>query len=488
MAVNKDKKQDLTLADPGSIEEVLSRGVQSFIDPDGAFRKKLEGKRAGTYTKDIVIKYGIDPTRPDIHLGHAVVIRKLRALQNLGCKVVFLVGDFTATIGDPTGKDKIRPEIHFEEIQKNVITYLEQLDKILLIEREPSGVLRETSIFSWIANSDWFYEITDISNPQPVTITGKGPDGADASLMFPPNSFFAKAALYNKTRMQTERLGRPAAEGITLRGLFWTLKHITHARMIERDMFQKRIAEGRELYMHEMLYPVLQGIDSFILHNIYGSCDLEIGGSDQTFNMLVGRDVMRANNVESQAVLALSLLEGLDGKEKMSKSLDNYIAITDTPNDMYGKIMSLPDASLRNYFELCTYTPTKDVDEIMRGLESGKNHPRDIKMRLAREITALYHGTTYAEKAEQNFIATFVKGGMPADAPTISVVADTLLADALVSAGIVKSKNDFRRLAGESAIRDVGGSPVTDLLARVTGPLDLKIGKHRFVRIRMSED
>jgi tyrosyl-tRNA synthetase len=192
--------------------------------------------------------------------------------------------------------------------------------------------------------------------------------------------------------MQRTSLGKEGIISITLRTLLWTLQHITHARLIERDMFQERLKKGEELYMHEMLYPVLQGIDSYALSLLYGSCDLEIGGTDQTFNMLMGRDVMKINNGNPQSVLALELLVGTDGKEKMSKSVGNYIGITEKPEDIFGKVMSVPDSAISTYFLLATYSPKKEVGDLEKKIANGDENPRDIKLRLAKEITAIYHG------------------------------------------------------------------------------------------------
>jgi tyrosyl-tRNA synthetase len=472
-----------------AIETLFSRGVESFIDPQGVFRKKLEGKIEGSYTKDIVIKFGIDPTRPDIHLGHAFVLRKLRSLQDLGCKIIFLVGDFTATIGDPTGKDKVRPEIDNKAIYANLKTYLEQIDKILDVRRDEDGELLESDTFSWISNGDWLYDASDMAPPPniaSINLEVTSPSGEARRMPFAPQSTVGKALYYEQTRLQ-RKVPRNTGQlhATTLRGLLWTLRHVTHARLIGRDMFQKRITEGKELFMHEMLYPVLQGIDSYMIERIYGSCDLEVGGSDQTFNMLMGRDVMKANGVEEQAVLALRLLEGLDGKEKMSKSLDNYIAITDTPGEMYGKLMSLPDTSLRNYFALGTYTPAPDIEEIIQSVASGKLNPRDVKRRLAREVVAIYHGEQAAEAAENDFVAVFSNKGMPADTLEVVATPGTLLIDLLIETGVVSSKTEFRRLITEGAIRLVDGERITDPQMRVDSPLDLKIGKHRFLRARV---
>ena len=323
--------------------DLLVRGVRDFVDPDDHLRKKILENPSG-----VVIKFGVDPTRPDIHLGHAVVFRKLRKFQDLGCKVVFLVGDFTSLIGDPTGNSKVRPEIEQKEIEANMKTYLDQVGKILLTDKK---------VFAWIRNSDWYYSSTDLADdPERKVEMNIEQDGKTIKASFPGNSFLAKSIVHNETRMQ-KQFSSGKIWDLTVRGLLWTLRGVTQGRLINRDMFQDRLKRGEELYMHEMLYPVLQGIDSFMIANIFGTCDLEVGGSDQTFNMLMGRDVMKMNKQNPQAVLSFEILEGLDGKEKMSKSLDNYVAITDEPENMYGKIMSLPDSLITKYFKLCTYTP-----------------------------------------------------------------------------------------------------------------------------------
>lgn len=457
------------------IDDLLSRGVGQFVDPNGAFRKKLLAKAEGKYPKDIVIKFGVDPTRPDIHLGHAVVLRKLRGFQELGCKVIFLIGDYTAQIGDPTGKSQTRPEVEQEEIEANMKTYLAQVGKILRTDER---------VFSWIRNSDWFFGVADIFSPNAVTVTQEG-----KSLTFPPNSFLSKAVIFDETRMQRTHLKKEAVESLTFRGLLWTLRHITHGRLIQRDMFQERIKNGEELYMHEMLYPVLQGIDSFILAQIYGSCDMEVGGTDQTFNMLMGREVMKINHAEEQAVLSFELLVGTDGKEKMSKSLDNFVAITDEPFDMYGKIMSVPDSALPVYFSLCTYTPIDIIEEIFEKIKKGGN-PRDAKMRLAKEIVSIYHGEQKALHAEEEFVKTFQKGGVPDDIPEVNISAgETEAFDILKKCfGGEKSNTEIRRLFDEGAIT-IGNEKITDPKAKIIGKVGqvIKAGKKTWFRIRLEK-
>lgn len=453
------------------VEELFSRGVASFIDPGSEFRKKVEAKIRGEYPGDIIIKLGIDPTRPDIHLGHAVILRKLRALQDAGCKVVFLIGDYTALIGDPTGKSKVRPEINQKEIEQNMQTYLEQVGKILSLE---------PLVFSWIRNSDWFVDITDISAVEGSLVEIQNVSGEN-KVTVDGNSFIGKAQIFEDTRMQKTHLGKAQTRTVSFTRVLGTLRQITHARLIERDMFQDRITGGGELYMHEMLYPVLQGIDSSVLSDIYGSCDLEIGGTDQTFNMLMGRDVMKMHKQTEQSVLSMDILEGLDGKEKMSKSLNNYIGITDEPNDMYGKIMSLPDTLITRYFTLATYTPLSEIQALEEGLNSKTLHPRDTKMRLAREIVAIYHGDTASLGAEQAFVETFAKGKIPEDVQEVSL--EGTMIDILLTAGVAESRTEARRLIEQGAVTLLDtDTKITDIVA----PAQVgtyRVGKHRFFKV-----
>lgn len=457
------------------IDDILSRGVGTLVDPSDAFRKKLIAKATGKQRGDIVVKFGVDPTRPDIHLGHAVVLRKLRQMQDIGVKVIFLIGDFTAQIGDPTGKSKARPEVEQAAIEANMKTYLDQVGKILNLDG---------SVFSWIRNSDWFYGVTDITaGPQAkVELNIKNAEGKEQVIPIDPNSFVGKAVLFDQSRMQTSVL-KMNAHGVTFATILSILRQITLGQLVERDMFQERIKSGEPLFMHEMMYPVMQGIDSNILARIYGSCDLEVGGSDQTFNMLMGRKVMEIGGLPEQSVLAFSLLVGTDGKEKMSKSLDNYIAITDQPSDMFGKVMSIPDSAMPSYLELCTFSPMEEVERILAGLKSGKLHPKEVKMNLAEQITAIYHGQEKAKAAREAFVNAFQKKEMPEDILEISVAKGTLLVDALLEGKLVESKTEFRRLLTDGAIRKNGEEKLDDPLMVIDEPITLKIGKHRFVSI-----
>ncbi len=455
------------------IQELLTRGVATYIDPENAFKKKLE-----SHPERIVIKFGVDPTRPDIHLGHAVVLRRLRKFQDLGCKVVFLIGDYTTQIGDPTGKSKVRPEISQQEIEANMKTYLEQVGKILRTDDE---------VFTWIRNSEWFLDVSDINPGEKTEVNlsiNSEKDNIHKDISINPNSFVGKAVLFENTRMQKTHLKSSVIQTVSFTQVLSTLRHITHARLIERDMFQDRIKSGSELYMHEMLYPVIQGIDSALLYRIYGACDLEVGGTDQTFNMLVGRDVMKMNKQEPQAVLSFDLLVGLDGKEKMSKSLDNYVAISDEPADMYGKIMSIPDSAIVEYFTLCTYTPLSDIEEIKIKLSEGKENPKDIKMRLAGEIVAIYHGEGARLTAEHDFVTKFQKKEIPDDVLEVKVSKDDLLMDVFKKEKIVESNGEFRRLIDEGAI-----TLLTNNNQKISDSQTIahegvyKIGKKRFVKI-----
>ena len=469
---------------PTFLPEIYNRTIADFIDPRGEFTKKIEGKMKGTYTKDIIIKFGIDPTRPDIHLGHTTVLRTLRFLQDLGCKVIFLIGDFTAGIGDPTGKSKVRPEIDQKEVQDNMKTYIDQVVKILNTDKK---------VFSWIRNSDWFIGLTDLipnEDPKKDFYNIKGKNGNTyENLELEPNSFTGRAAFFESVNMQKNVLGNPTIQGVTLRGLMWTLRGITYSRLIARDMFQNRINSGDELYMHEMLYPIFQGIDSFLLKEIYGSCDLEIGGTDQTFNMLMGRDVMKVNKVNEQAVLTVKILKGTDGQEKMSKSLDNYISINEIPSQIFGKIMSISDNLIPEYLELCTYITNEKIEEITNSIKSEKMNPKEAKMFLAHAVVAIYHGEEEAKKAEEGFDNTFKNNDFPEDAKELKCEANSKIGDVLVEEKIITSKTEWRRLVEAGAVTDFSDK---DNLVKIVDPNEevksdrkIKVGKKTFISLKV---
>jgi tyrosyl-tRNA synthetase len=462
------------------IEEILTRGVGEFIDPDGSFKKKLIAKAEGKYDKDIIIKYGVDPTRPDIHLGHAVCFRKLRQLQDLGCKVVFLIGDFTAMIGDPSGKDKVRPTIHLDEVRRNMKTYLEQVDKILLVDEKH---------FSWITNSDWYVDVLDmeIGEDDITTIEIPTSDNSNTTVSVKGPQLLAKADIWNRSRIQNKLAnvtGQAAGlvHSVTLIKFIMGLRHLTHAQIMQRGRFKER----KELFMHEMMYPVLQGIDSNVIYKIYSSCDLELGGTDQIFNMLIGRDIMESEKQNPQAVIALKLLEGTDGVEKMSKSLDNYIGITEEVNQIFGKVMSLPDILIAKYFELCTDIEMSKIKQIEGSMESEAMNPRDAKLELAVEIVKIYHGDGKAKEAKEYFINTFSKKEIPQDILEIKIDDATKIVDLIVLAKFATSKSDARRKIEQGGV-SIDGEKIADVEMVLDDKYDrkvMKVGKIHFVKIR----
>ena len=375
------------------IEELLTRGVAEVIDKEHLKKRLLSGEK-------LRVKYGADPTRPDLHLGHAVGMRKLKILQELGHHIIFIIGDFTARIGDPSGRSKVRPEMSEDEIESNSKTYFEQAGKIL-----------DTSKIEIRKNSEWFSKI----------------------------SF---------------------AEIIKLESKF------TIARTLERDDFEKRLKAGIDIGNHEILYPMMQAYDSLIL-----DIDLEVEGSDQKFNVHAGRELQRKMGKPEQDILLVSLLVGLDGKEKMSKSSDNYIGVAEGADSQYGKTMSIPDKLLPGYFELLTDLHFEE-----------KNSPRDEKMRLAYEIVKNYHGEKETDKAQENFIKLFQKKEIPDNIPEIKVKKGEELSDILMENKIIDSKSELRRLIKEGAI-DVDGKNIKDTHHMIEKEVIVKIGKKKFIKI-----
>ncbi len=385
---------------------LLRRGTIEIIS-EADLRKKLESGRT------LRIKLGVDPTARDVTLGWAVVLRKLRDFQRLGHQAVLVIGDFTAMIGDPSGKSKTRKQLTREEVLANVEAVKQQFGKILDIEK--------TEIRP---NSEWL------------------------------------------SKMNFEDVLRLCAK-------------TTVARIMERDDFTKRWEAHQAIAMHELMYPLLQGTDSVALH-----ADVELGGNDQKFNNLMGRQLQEANGQEPQVVVLSPLLVGTDGKEKMSQSLGNYVSIIDSPNDMFGKTMSIPDSLIENWFELCTDVP---MTEVRAMLEPGKN-PRDAKVRLAREIVALYHSPEAGEDAERYFVETFSKRQVVVDAPDAELPAgeEFGLASLIADLGLAKSNGAAKDLMKAGAV-SLGEHKVTDPSVRFTrGELAgkiLKVGKHQFRRL-----
>ena len=403
-----------------SIDEqikIISKGADEIIDIEDLKGKLKKSQKEG---RPLRVKLGLDPTAPDIHLGHAVVLRKIKQLQDLGHKAIIIIGDFTGMIGDPSGRSKTRPALTKEEVLENARTYQEQIFKV--IDRDKTEVR---------FNSEWL-----------------------GALNF--------------------------SDVIVLAS-----RH-TVARMLEREDFKKRFEEHESIGIHEFFYPLMQGYDSVAIE-----ADIELGGTDQRFNLLMGRTIQRDYGQESQVALMMPLLEGTDGVEKMSKSLGNYIGIYEEPNEMYGKVMSIPDELMLKYYELATDIHPDEISKIKMGLEDGSYHPRDAKMRLAREITALYHSQEAAQKAEKQFKAVFQKGGMPDEIPTFDVPQDIISQEGvdmtrlIVEAGLAPSTSQARRLIGQGAVR-VNGEKTNELKNPSLKDQDVvQVGKRNFIRVRL---
>lgn len=361
------------------------------------------------------IKAGFDPTAPDLHLGHTVLLNKLRQFQQEGHEILFLIGDFTAMIGDPTGKSTTRPPLTREEVAANAQTYQEQIFRILDPER--------TQI---VFNSQWMGALT-------------------------------------------------AADMIALAS-----RH-TVARMLERDDFHKRYSEGRPIAIHEFLYPLVQGYDSVHLRS-----DVELGGTDQKFNLLMGRELQKQYGQAPQAILTMPILEGLDGVQKMSKSLGNYVGIKDAPGEMFGKIMSISDTLMWRYFELLSFRSLAEIEDLRQRMQQGEN-PRDIKFLLAGELVARFHGEAAAEAAQRGFIEQFQKGGLPDDLPECQVTAPAdgvAIANLLKEAGLVPSTSEAMRMIRQGGVR-LDGDRVNDVTIRIhPGTCSVfQVGKRRFARV-----
>ena len=364
------------------------------------------------------IKAGFDPTAPDLHLGHTVLINKLRQFQELGHHIMFLIGDFTGMIGDPSGKSATRPALTPEEIKQNAQTYQAQVFKIL-----------DADATEICFNSTWH-----------------GP--------------------------------RTSADMIRLAS-----RH-TVARMLERDDFSKRYKNNQPISIHEFLYPLVQGWDSVAM-----KADVELGGTDQKFNLLVGRELMKAEGMEPQVILTMPILEGLDGVQKMSKSLNNYIGIEDAPNDMFGKIMSINDDLMWRYFELLSFRPMSEIEQFQRDIDGGKN-PRDIKFLLAQEIITRFHDARAAASAKQDFITRFAKGAIPDEIAETSLTLEQNeigIATVLKQAGLTSSTSESFRMIQQGAVR-IDGEKVTDKgLTLVRGAVFVaQVGKRKFARITLA--
>lgn len=386
----------------------IKRGADEIL-----VEKELEERLASG--KPLRIKAGFDPTAPDLHLGHTVLINKLRQFQDLGHEVMFLIGDFTGMIGDPTGKSATRPPLTRDDVIENAKTYEQQIFKIL----DPEKTLV-------MFNSSWM------------------------------------------NAMDVSDLIQLAA------------KH-TVARMLERDDFNKRYSSGKPIAIHEFLYPLIQGYDSVAM-----KADVELGGTDQKFNLLVGRQLQEVYGQKPQVVLTMPILEGLDGVQKMSKSLNNYIGISDAPDDMFGKLMSISDELMWRYFELLSFRPLEEIEQFQKDIEGGKN-PRDIKFLLAEEIIERFHDRAAADQARENFIARFQKGVMPDEMPEFSLPADTPVANLLKEAELVKSTSEAMRMIKQGAVKMDGEKVADNKMAFAAGNTHVfQVGKRRFARITLS--
>lgn len=393
--------------------DLLKRGVADLVD-EAQLRAKIE--RSIKTGEPLIVKTGFDPSTPDLHLGHSVLLHKMKHFQDLGHRVIFLIGDFTGMIGDPTGKNTTRPQLTREEVLVNAKTY----------ERQVFHILDKTKTVVDF-NSKWLGTL--------------GSDGM-----------------------------------IRLAGRY------TLARMMERDDFRTRFATNQPISLHELLYPLAQAYDSIALN-----ADVELGGHDQIFNLLVGRDLMKEEGLEPQVVLTVPLLVGLDGAEKMSKSLGNHIALEDPPREYFGKTMSIPDALMWEWYLLLTDLSEDEIAERRREVQSGALHPKKAKEELASLLTADYHGSAAAQTAATEFETVFTDGGLPDEIPLITLAGAITLPSALSKANLVASKNDARRLIQQGAVTLDGEKtldPFLELEPR-TEPYLVKVGKRRFARLRL---
>ena len=390
--------------------DLIRRGVEEIL-PENELIGKLQ--KSFDTSKPLIVKLGCDPSRADLHIGHGVVLRKLRHFQDLGHTAVLVIGDFTAMIGDPSGRNKTRPPLTLEEAKDNAKTYVEQAKVILDIDRLKIKY-----------NSEWLNRMNF-------------------------NDVVKLASSY------------------------------TVARMLERDDFTKRFQSEIPISIHEFLYPLAQAQDSVEL-----KADIELGGTDQKFNLLVGRYLQKNNNQEQQCIITTPLLEGTDGIEKMSKSYGNHIGIMDTPEDMYGKALSIKDSMIRKWFVLAADADQNIIESAEKRLENPSINPMDVKRELARKIVELYYDNDTAIKAENHFNTVVVKKGIPADMPKFSLKSETLLVNVIFESGLLKSKSEGRRMIKQGAVK-LNDLSISDIQATIKpgGEQILKIGKRRFLRI-----
>lgn len=401
--MNKSQLQD--------IMKVIKRGTVEII-PEEELKEKI--KKSAKKDRPLIVKLGADPSAPDIHLGHYVVLKKLRQLQELGHEIVFIIGDFTGMIGDPSGKSETRNQLTREEVEKNAETYKEQVFKIL----DPAKTRIEF-------NSKWFKDIN----------------------------------IYDFLELSSK---------------------YTVARMLERDDFEKRFQAETPISILEFLYPLVQAYDSVAIES-----DIELGGTDQKFNLLVGREIQSRYDQEPQVIITMPLLIGLDGKKKMSKSLNNYIGITESPDEMFGKVMSIPDDLMEDYFILVTDFSEAEIESKIEGMGSGKLNPRNVKEELGKYIVELFHSKEDAEQAAQNFINLFRKGKTPDDIPESEISEESMpLADLIFSLNLTDSKGQAKRLIKSNAV-SINDEKITENKEiEIKDGMILKVGKRRFARIK----
>lgn len=395
---------------------LIERGTVDLISREELIKKLTRSSETG---EPLVIKAGFDPTAPDLHIGHTVLLQKLRHFQQLGHQINFLIGDFTGLIGDPTGKSDTRPPLTREDVERNAETYKEQVFKIL----DP----KKTKV---VFNSTWLGELSS----------------------------------YEMIRLAS---------------------CLTVARMLERDDFKRRFESNRPISIHEFLYPLIQGYDSVALE-----ADVELGGTDQLFNLLMGRDLQKSRDQEPQVVLTMPLLEGLDGVNKMSKSLGNYIGISESADDIFGKVLSVTDELMFRYYELLSDLSMSEIDRLRQDMEEGKIHPKAIKVRLAKELVARFHDQGAADSAERNFDQIFKRHELPDEIPEKEIVTEeesVWLPKLLVETGLVKSTSEGRRMIKQNAV-SVDGKKINNMNTEIPaqGTVLLQVGKRRFGRVKFS--
>lgn len=388
--------------------KLLKKGAEA-VHSESELKEKL--KKSQQSGKPLVVKLGLDPTAPDIHLGHTVVLRKIRQFQSLGHKAFIIIGDFTGRIGDPTGKSKGRKQLSEKEVLENAETYRRQLFKVL----DPDKTVL-------CFNSEWLGEMK-------------------------------------------------------INELIGYLSKQTVSRILERDSFKRRMNEQKPIGLHELIYPLLQGIDSLKIE-----ADIEIGGTDQTFNILTGREMQHKEGKEKQAAIMMPILVGTDGVEKMSKSLNNYIGINESSEVMYEKLMSIDDRLIIPYFNLVTDIHPDRIEDFKQQIESGRTNPKNLKMRLAKEVVTMYHGELMAKSAEERFVHVFSKGQVPKDAKIFEMAASEVLIEFLTRHRLVQSKSEVRRLVDQKGIK-INDEIVDDFNNELVKDDLIRIGKKKFVQV-----